>query len=155
MSIKNFNQDNLTKYPKTQPYNKTKLDSVVIQICYNDVIKDKYALIPVYKTLMSLTGQKPKILKAKDSIAAFKIRKNMEIGLLVTIRNSNLTNILNLIKLNLPKFKLTNFNISLKNFDIFYPNDLRSGASIYFNVSTKGSNRLEKKNYYLSSLHLY
>lgn len=157
MSTKYFSQDNLIKYPLIKPYNKTKLNNLVIQFTYNDVIKDKLALLPVYKTLMLLTGQKPKIIKAKDSIAAFKVRKNMEIGALVTIRH-NKTNILKILFLNLPKLKISNYNISLTQFDLFHPVDQRTGANINLNISSVGQNNNSiktSKNFYLSSLHLY
>ena len=114
-----FNHDNLIKFPKINPYNKTKLNNIIIEFNYNEVTKDKLVLLPVYKTLMLLTGQKPKIIKAKDSIAAFKIRKNMEIGAFVTLRNNFKNNLLKLIFLNLPKFNIKNFSISLNKFDLF------------------------------------
>jgi large subunit ribosomal protein L5 len=117
MSDIQFNKDNLLKNPLIKPYNKTKLNSIVVQFCYNDVIKDKFALLPVYKTLMLLTGQKPKIIRAKDSIAAFRVRKNMEIGALVTIRKILKINLLKLILLNLPKVNISNYSVSLKSFD--------------------------------------
>jgi ribosomal protein L5 len=157
MSSLLFSQDNLIKYPLIKPYNKTKLNNIVIQFSYNEVIKDKLALLPVYKTLMLLTGQKPKIIKAKDSIAAFKVRKNMEIGALVTIRHTKY-NLLKLIILNLPKFKVSNYNISLNQFDLFHPVDQRTGANINLNISSVGQNNKNiktSKNFYLSSLHLY
>ena len=161
-------QDNLLKYPLLNPYNKTKLNSVVIEFCYNEVTKDKHSLLPVYKTLMLLTGQKPKIIKAKDSVAAFKIRKNLEIGALVTVgRHSAKINLLKLLVLNLPKFKINFYNVCLKSFDLFFPLDHRTGANIFLNFSNKGhlnksavitsesSKNLTSKNFYLSSLHIF
>jgi len=152
-----FIQDNILKYPLLNPYNKTKLNSIVIEFSYNDVTKDKHSLLPVYKTLMLLTGQKPKILKAKDSVAAFKIRKNLEIGALVTVRHSSKDNLLKLIILNLPKFKIKLYNLCLKSFDLFFPIDNRTGANIFFNISNnkKELNHYTCKNFYLSSLHIY
>jgi len=158
MSSLYFNQDNLLKYPLIKPYNKTKLNSIVIQFCYNDVIKDKTNLLPVLKTLMLLTGQKPKIIKAKDSVAAFKIRKNMEIGALVTVRHSAKLNLLKLIILNLPKFKISNYSISLKSFDLFFPSDQRTGANVLFNITSVGQKGIDvktSKNFYLSSKHIF
>ena len=124
-----------------------------IRDSYNDVTKDKLVLLPVFKTLMLLTGQKPQIILAKESIAAFKIRKNMEIGAKVTVRNYLNSNLLKLIFLNLPKFHFSNYCISLKFFDLFYPPlDQRTGADILINI--KGENK-ETKNFYLSSLLIY
>jgi len=94
MSYSSFLQDNILKYPLTKPYNKTKLNNITIQFNYNEVTKDKSLLIPVFNSLMLLSGQKPKIIKNKESIAAFKTRKNMEVGALVTIRNKNFLKII-------------------------------------------------------------
>ena len=101
---------------------------------------------------MLLTGQKPKVIKAKKSIAAFKTRKNMEIGAIVTVRNFLKFNLLKLLILNLPKLKINNFSVSLKTFDMFFPSDQRSGANVSFDIS---SSSVASKNLYLSSIHLY
>ena len=69
-----------------------------------------------------------------------------------------LRNLLKLIILNLPKFKVSNYNISLNQFDLFHPVDQRTGANINLNISSVGQNNKNiktSKNFYLSSLHLY
>ena len=147
-----FPEDNLIKFPLINPYNKTKLNSIIIEFNYNEVVKEKLVLLPVFKTLMLLTGQKPKVIKAKKSIAAFKTRKNMEIGAIVTVRNFLKFNLLKLLILNLPKLKINNFSVSLKTFDMFFPSDQRSGANVSFDIS---SSSVASKNLYLSSIHLY
>lgn len=147
-----FPEDNLIKFPLINPYNKTKLNSIIIEFNYNEVVKEKLVLLPVYKTLMLLTGQKPLIIKAKKSIAAFKVRKNMEIGAIVTARNNLKTNLLKLLILNLPKFKINNYSISFKTFDSFFLRDQRSGANVSFDITS--SSNLSKK-FILSSIHLY
>lgn len=53
-----------------------------------------------------ITGQKPIINKAKKSIAGFKIRENVPIGLSVTLRKEKMYNFLNkLINLSLPRIR--------------------------------------------------
>ena len=147
-----FPEDNLIKFPLINPYNKTKLNSIIIELNYNEVVKEKLVLLPVYKTLMLLTGQKPKVIKAKTSIAAFKVRKNMEIGAIVTVRNYLKHNLLKLLILNLPKLKINNYSVSLKTFDMFFPSDQRSGANVSFDIT---SNSNLSKKLFLSSIHLY
>ena len=147
-----FPEDNLIKFPLINPYNKTKLNSIIIELNYNEVVKEKLVLLPVFKTLMLLTGQKPKVIKAKTSIAAFKVRKNMEIGAIVTVRNYLKHNLLKLLILNLPKLKINNYSISLKTFDMFFPSDQRSGANVSFDIT---SNSNLSKKLFLSSIHLY
>nr|YP_010937718.1 ribosomal protein L5 [Palisada intermedia]WKW95697.1 ribosomal protein L5 [Palisada intermedia] len=64
-----------------------------------------------------ITGQKPIITKTKKSIAGFKIRENMPIGLKVTLRKEKMYDFLNkLINLSLPRIR--DFRgISNKQFD--------------------------------------
>lgn len=44
----------------------------------------------VTENLKSITGQQPKVTKAKKAIAGFKIRQNDEIGLVVTLRKDRM-----------------------------------------------------------------
>lgn len=64
-----------------------------------------------------ITGQKPIITRTKKSIAGFKIRDNMPIGLKVTLRRKKMYDFLNkLINLSLPRIR--DFRgISSKQFD--------------------------------------
>nr|YP_010196823.1 ribosomal protein L5 [Gracilaria cliftonii]UAD84627.1 ribosomal protein L5 [Gracilaria cliftonii] len=67
--------------------------------------------------ITTITGQKPKITKSKKAIAGFKIRENIAIGLMVTLRGDKMYDFLNkLINLALPRIR--DFRgISSKNFD--------------------------------------
>nr|QCI04427.1 ribosomal protein L5 [Antithamnion hubbsii] len=69
------------------------------------------------KEFTLITGQKPIVNKAKQSIAGFKIRENVPIGLSVTLRNDKMYDFLNkLINLSLPRIR--DFRgISSKQFD--------------------------------------
>nr|QCI07530.1 ribosomal protein L5 [Malaconema sp.] len=79
-----------------------------------------------------ITGQKPIITRTKKSIAGFKIRENMPIGLTVTLRKDKMYDFLNkLINLSLPRIRdfrginpkqfdgRGNYNIGLKEQIIF------------------------------------
>lgn len=62
-----------------------KLEKIVI----NSGVKatdDKSVLNELIKDLLAITGQKPVITKARKSIANFKLRQGMPIGLKVTLR---------------------------------------------------------------------
>lgn len=67
--------------------------------------------------LTLITGQKPVVTKAKKSIAGFKIRENMPLGLKVTLRRQKMYDFLDkLINLSLPRIR--DFRgISNKKFD--------------------------------------
>ncbi len=51
--------------------------------------KDKIVEDATY-VLSMITGQKPKVIKARKSVAGFKLRKNMPVAVLVTLRNKKL-----------------------------------------------------------------
>ncbi len=67
--------------------------------------------------LAAITGQKPVITRAKKSIAAFKLRQNMTIGAMVTLRNDRMYEFLDrLVSVALPRVR--DFRgISPKSFD--------------------------------------
>jgi large subunit ribosomal protein L5 len=56
--------------------------------------------------LSSITGQKPVITKAKKSIAAFKLRENMPIGCMVTLRGDRMFEFLDrLVNVSIPRIR--------------------------------------------------
>ena len=67
--------------------------------------------------LAAITGQKPVITRAKKSIAAFKLRQNMTIGAMVTLRNDRMYEFLDrLVSVALPRVR--DFRgVSPKSFD--------------------------------------
>lgn len=67
--------------------------------------------------LSAITGQKPVVTRAKKSIAAFKLRQNMTIGVMVTLRNDRMYEFLDrLVNVTLPRVR--DFRgVSPKSFD--------------------------------------
>jgi large subunit ribosomal protein L5 len=56
--------------------------------------------------LGAITGQKPIITKAKKSIAAFKLRENMPIGCMVTLRGNQMFEFLDrLVNVSIPRIR--------------------------------------------------
>ncbi len=56
--------------------------------------------------IMTISGQKPVITKAKKSIAAFKVRQGMNLGIKVTLRNERMYYFLDkLINVALPRVR--------------------------------------------------
>ena len=54
----------------------------------------------------TITGQNPIITKAKQSIAGFKVRENMELGITITLRGEKMYSFLDrLINLALPRIR--------------------------------------------------
>lgn len=67
-----------------------RLEKVVINIGAGEAIQNPKALDGAVADLKNITGQKPVITKAKKSIAAFKLRAGMPIGVKVTLRSQRM-----------------------------------------------------------------
>lgn len=83
----NYNvlNDYLVKIPNNHPYNKPKLDKVQVILSNNNLSQNPKLLVPLLNTSISITGQYPSLIKAKKSVASFKVRKGTPIGLLTTM----------------------------------------------------------------------
>jgi large subunit ribosomal protein L5 len=69
--------------------------------------------------IKKISGQHPKITRAKKAVSNFKIRKNMPLGLMVTLRKEKMYSFLEkVIKLVIPKMRNSNI-LSEKSFDKF------------------------------------
>ena len=62
------------------------LSKIVLNMGVKDALADKKNIEKSSEILGLIAGQKPKIMKAKKSIAAFKLREGDQIGLMVTLR---------------------------------------------------------------------
>lgn len=66
------------------------LKKIVISMGIAEAAKDKNALQDCIQELTLIAGQKPVVMKAKQAISNFKLRKGQPIGLKVTIRGSRM-----------------------------------------------------------------
>lgn len=62
------------------------LKKIVVNIGVSEAIGNKDVLEKVTDQLSTISGQKPKITKAKESISAFKLKEGDQIGVMVTLR---------------------------------------------------------------------
>jgi len=67
-----------------------RLDKVVVSIGLGEAIKDAKALEAAESDLAAISGQHPVTTRAKRSIASFKLRTGMPIGLKVTLRGERM-----------------------------------------------------------------
>jgi len=67
-----------------------RLDKVVLNIGLGEAIQDAKALEAAEGDLVTISGQHPVITRAKKSIANFKLRSGMPIGLKVTLRGERM-----------------------------------------------------------------
>ncbi len=131
-----------------------KLNKVVVNIGLGEALEDK-SLIEVFsQQLAVITGQKPKVNRAKQSIAGFKLRENDAIGLSVTLRKVKMFDFVEkLFKIVLPRVRdfqgvslksfdgQGNYTLSLREQTVFPEIDFEKikrvkGMAITFNIST-------------------
>ncbi len=67
-----------------------KLDKIVLNIGMGEALTNARAMEAATADLTAISGQKPLVTRAKRSIAQFKIRDGMPIGLTVTLRGSRM-----------------------------------------------------------------
>jgi len=93
------------------------LSKIVINMGVKDVLADKKNLERGQEIMSVITGQKPKVTKAKKSIATFKLREGEKIGLMVTLRGKRMYAFFEkLVNIVLPR--LRDFRgVSIKSFD--------------------------------------
>jgi len=74
----------------SNPMQVPRLEKVVINMGVGDSLKDGRMLEAAVEDLQVITGQKPVITKARKSIAGFKLREGMPIGVKVTLRGDRM-----------------------------------------------------------------
>ena len=67
-----------------------KLDKIIINIGLGEAVDNPKALDGAVEDITLIAGQKPVITRAKKSIAGFKIREGMPIGVKVTLRGDRM-----------------------------------------------------------------
>ena len=67
-----------------------RLDKIVVNVGVGEAVADKKAVDSVMEELAIITGQKPKLNRAKKSIANFKVRQGMPVGASVTLRGKRM-----------------------------------------------------------------
>ena len=70
-----------------------KLDKVTINIGLGEAVDNPKALDGAVDDITRIAGQKPVVTRAKKSIAGFKIREGMPIGVKVTLRGDRMFNV--------------------------------------------------------------
>ena len=80
--MKKFGYKNVMQIPK--------LDKVVINVACGEAKENSKVIDAVVNDLAAITGQKPIVCKAKKSVANFKLREGMPIGVKVTLRGDKM-----------------------------------------------------------------
>lgn len=107
--IEHFSYKNILEVPR--------LEKVVINMGIGEGKENPKLLEAAAKELSLIAGQKPVVIKAKKSVASFKLREGMSIGCKVTLRGERMYDFVNkLINVALPRVR--DFRgVSPKSFD--------------------------------------
>lgn len=93
-----FNYRNVMQVPR--------LHKIVVNAGVGEAIKNPKALDSVTKDIETITGQHPVTHKAKKSIAAFRLRAGMPVGVSVTLRGEHMYYFLDkLLSVALPRIR--------------------------------------------------
>ena len=80
--MKKFNYESVMQIPK--------LDKIVVNVGAGKAKENAKVIDTISADLAAITGQKPMVCKAKKSVANFKLRAGMNIGLKVTLRGERM-----------------------------------------------------------------
>src|SRR6266700_2278186 len=107
--VKEFGYKNVMAVPK--------IDKVAVNIGLGEATQNGKLMDGAVNELTQIAGQRPVITKAKKSIAAFKLREDMPIGCMVTLRGDRMYEFFDrLVNVALPRVR--DFRgISSKSFD--------------------------------------
>ena len=94
-----------------------RLHKIVLNMGVGEATQNAKILDPAANEMGQITGQKPVITRAKKSIAAFKVREGMPIGVMVTLRGDRMYEFFDrLVNVALPRVR--DFRgVSTKSFD--------------------------------------
>ncbi|MEK3789456.1 MULTISPECIES: 50S ribosomal protein L5 [Paenibacillus] len=96
----------MQKFNYTTVMQVPKIEKVVINMGVGEAVQNSKVLDSAVNDLQLITGQKPVITRAKKSIAGFKLRENMPIGVKVTLRGERMYYFLDkLFNITLPRVR--------------------------------------------------
>lgn len=96
--VKQFNYKNVNQVPR--------LEKIVINSGLGDIKDNSKSFQIAVEEIRQITGQKPVVTKAKKSVANFKLRQGMNIGVKVTLRGRRMYEFMDkLIAIALPRVR--------------------------------------------------
>jgi len=80
----------MKEFNLANPMAAPKLEKIVVNMGVGDATQNVKLIDPAATEVGQITGQKPVVTKARKSIAAFKVREGMPIGVMVTLRGDRM-----------------------------------------------------------------
>lgn len=94
--MKDFSFRNIMQVPK--------LERVIINMGLGEAVQNAKLIESAVEELTAITGRKPIVTRAKKSIASFKLREGMPIGVMVTLRGEQMYDFVDrLVSIALPR----------------------------------------------------
>ena len=76
----------MAEFKYANPMQCPKLKKIVVSMCLKEATTDMKVMEKAIDEIATITGQRPKMTRAKKSIAAFKLREGMPLGAVTTLR---------------------------------------------------------------------
>lgn len=96
--MKDLGLSNIMRVPR--------IEKIVVNVALGEAVQDPKILEVASEDISKVTGQKPQIIRARKSVAAYHLRKGMPIGLRVTLRKERAYDFLDrLINFALPRVR--------------------------------------------------
>ena len=90
----------------TNPMQVPRIEKVVLNVGLGEAVSNAKLIEVVCNEIGAITGQKPVVTKARKSIASFKLRQGMPIGVTVTLRRDRMYEFLDrLMNIALPRVR--------------------------------------------------
>src|SRR5688572_10018937 len=94
------------KFGHANPMATPRLEKIVINMGVGEAVNDRKYIDAAVNDLTAISGQKPVVVKSRKSIATFKLREGMAIGVKVTLRKERMYEFLDrLITMTLPRVR--------------------------------------------------
>ncbi|PIP28612.1 MAG: 50S ribosomal protein L5 [Candidatus Moranbacteria bacterium CG23_combo_of_CG06-09_8_20_14_all_35_22] len=145
------------KFNLSNDFEVPKIKKVVVNVGIGKFLKDSAQVEEISKAISTITGQKPLLTKSKKSIAGFKIREGLEVGMKVTLRGKRMWDFIEkLVKATIPRVKdfhglknsafdsRGNLNIGIKEHIIFpeiLPEEVKNIFSLEVTVVTDAKDK--------------
>lgn len=96
----------MERFSYKNPYQVPRLEKIVVNMGVGEGITNAKAVEAAAKDLATVTGQKPLTIKARKSVAGFKLRAGMTVGCKVTLRGYRMYEFLDrLLSMALPRVR--------------------------------------------------
>lgn len=80
----------MKEFEFANPMQVPELKKIVVNMGLGDAVANAKLIDAAVEEMATITGQKPVVTKAKKSIATFKLREGMPIGVMVTLRREKM-----------------------------------------------------------------